>query len=407
MPAAGTIDPRAAISAPAPAAKTPRVTFVLPGLVLAAAAAYGAAYAASYGKETTDDAQVEGHVANVTVRVAGQVKRVLVEDNQLVQAGEVLVELDDRDYVARLSGARADLAAARASLVASETQLAVTVRTNDANLRQANGGMVQARAAYGTSRAAIAQAKADLAIAESRRDLARLDFTRSETLLRQGGVAQQELDTKKSLLEQAEATVEQAQARLQSAQEGHVNSSGNLTTAHGRLVAALGGPEQLEAARAQVGVAQARVEQAQAALDQAELNASFTQIRAATGGVVSRRTVEVGQMLSPDKPLMAIVPLDDVWVVANFKEDQVAAVAPGQAATVKVDAFGSRVFPAHVASLSAATGSRFALLPPDNASGNFTKVVQRVPVLVRLDAPASVPLRPGMSATVTALTPRR
>jgi membrane fusion protein (multidrug efflux system) len=148
----------------------------------------------------------------------------------------------------------------------------------------------------------------------------------------------------------------------------------------------------------------ARVEQAKSQLGLAELASSYAFVRAPHGGQISRRTVEVGQMVGPDKPLLSIVPLDDVWVVANFKEDQLAEMRPGEAATVTVDTFGSREFTGHVDSIAGASGARFALLPPDNASGNFVKVVQRVPVLVRLDPGARVDLRPGMSANVTVRT---
>jgi membrane fusion protein (multidrug efflux system) len=159
------------------------------------------------------------------------------------------------------------------------------------------------------------------------------------------------------------------------------------------------------AAAAQVELAQARVEQARAALEQAELNLSYTHIRSAVEGVVARRSVEPGQLVSPDRPLMAIVGLDDTWVVANFKEDQISNMQPGAVAEVEVDAFGGRTFKGHVDSLAGGTGSRFSLLPPDNASGNFTKVVQRVPVLIKLDPHPEVQLRPGLSAVATVMTP--
>jgi membrane fusion protein (multidrug efflux system) len=156
-------------------------------------------------------------------------------------------------------------------------------------------------------------------------------------------------------------------------------------------------------AQSAVKVAEARLLQARAAQRLAELNLSYATIRAPSSGVVARRTVEVGQMVSPERPLLAVVPLDDVWVVANFKEDQVAQMRPGQSARVHVDAFGRDV-DAHVDSLAAGTGSRFALLPPDNASGNFIKVVQRVPVLLRFDGDPGVELRPGLSCSVTVRT---
>ena len=177
-----------------------------------------------------------------------------------------------------------------------------------------------------------------------------------------------------------------------------------MESAQGRLAQAETGPEQLDAARAASGVAAARVEQALAALSLSELNLSYAKVKAPMRGVVSRRSVEPGQLVSPERTLLALVPPDDVWVVANFKEDQVREMRPGQKVEVKIDAYGRRVFAAHVESLAGASGSRFALLPPDNASGNFTKVVQRIPVLIRLEAPPDVPFRPGMSAFASVTT---
>ena len=166
-------------------------------------------------------------------------------------------------------------------------------------------------------------------------------------------------------------------------------------------MAAQAGPVQVESARAQLTLAQARAAQTDAAVAQAELNFSYATVRAEVAGTVARRTVEPGQAVSPDRPLLAIVGLDDTWVVANFKEDQLRQMRAGQKAEVHVDTFGGRAFAGHVDSFAPGTGSRFSLLPPDNASGNFTKVVQRVPVLVRLDQAPGVVLRPGMSATVS------
>ncbi|HVZ35371.1 MAG TPA: HlyD family secretion protein, partial [Polyangiaceae bacterium] len=222
-------------------------------------------------------------------------------------------------------------------------------------------------------------------------------------LVASDALSQAELDAKRAQFEQADAALAQARAVLSSAQASISNSSGTIASARGHLIAAESGPAQVEAAQAQVELARARVEQAQAALDQAELNLSYTRIRAGVSGEVARRSVEVGQLASPDRPLMAIVPLDDTWVVANFKEDQIAHIQPGQAAKISIDTYAQELS-GHVDSLAGGTGSRFSLLPPDNASGNFTKVVQRVPVLIRLDPHPGFTLRPGMSATARVLT---
>jgi membrane fusion protein (multidrug efflux system) len=370
--------------------------------VLMGAAALGAAtfYLFGRGTETTDDAQVEGHVATVAARVPGQVARVLVKDNQEVKAGDVLVELDDRDLAARLAAARADEQAARAQVRAAETQLALAETSSRSNLTVARGGLSQASALEGTTRAAIEQARADVTAAEARTGLARADLGRAQKLFDERAIAQAELDARKSAFDQADAALAQAEARHVSAEANLGNSRGSIETARGRLVAAEAGPVQVQSARAQLELAQARLAQSDAALAQAELNLSYTRVRAEVSGAVARRTVEPGQTVSPERPLMAIVALDDTWVVANFKEDQLRDMRAGQKAEVEVDAFGGRRFAGHVESFAPGTGSRFSLLPPDNASGNFTKVVQRVPVLVRLDGAPGVALRPGMSASV-------
>ena len=362
------------------------------------------AFLGGAGKETTDDAQIEGHVAYVAPHVGGQVKRVLVKDNQQVKAGDILVELDARDLNVRLASAKADLAAAKASLHSSETQLAVTKKSVDSNLVVARGGMAQAASVQGTARASIDQARAEVTVAESRQKLAQIDFDRTAQLFNSNVVAKSTFDSASATLEQANANITQAQARLKSAEASRQNSSGTIESARGRVIAAESGPEQIEAAQAAVELASAKLNQAEAALQQAELNVSYTQIKAEVAGVVSRRSVEVGQMASPEKPLLALVPLDDTWVVANFKEDQIAHMKPGQLAEIEVDAFDGQKLRGHIDSLASGTGARFSLLPPDNASGNFTKVVQRVPVLVRIDGVADLDLRPGLSAKVTVVT---
>jgi membrane fusion protein (multidrug efflux system) len=393
-------------AAPSSAEAKPRsrAKILLPVLVALAAAAGTASWGLTRGRETTDDAQVEGHVANVSPRVTGQVHRVLVKDNQRVEAGDVIVQLDDRDYAAKVAAARADAAAAEATLNAAETQLTLTAKSAESNLVIARGGLSQAAAVDGTTRAAIAQARADISSFESRRDLAKLELDRASQLLASNVVAQADYDQRKASFDQADAALVQARARLSSAQAGTINSVGTTESARGRLLSAQLGPEQVDAARAQVALARAKVDQARAALVQAELNLSYTTIKAETSGLVSRRSVEAGQTVSPDRPLMAIVPLDDTWIVANFKEDQLAQMKDGQSVKVTVDAYSGRTFHGHVDSLAAGTGSRFSLLPADNASGNFTKVVQRVPVLVRLDDAGEVAMRPGMSANVTVIT---
>lgn len=340
------------------------------------------------GTEATDDAFVEGHVVNIASRAAGQVVKVLVEDNQVVEAGQTLVELDPSELEARVQVAKADLAQA-------EAQLALTETNAQATLKQAKGALTQATSGLSSSQAQFRQAKADVVQARSREHLAQVELQRALQLKKEGVVAAAELDTHQSVYDQAKAQLEQAEARLRSAETGITGSAGGIEQAEGKLASANTAPVQVQAA-------QARVDQAKAALRLAEVNLAYAQVKSSVRGVVSRRTVEPGQVVAPGTPLMAIIPLDDVWVVANFKEDQIGEIKPGQVAEVKIDSFSGLSLEGRVASLAGATGSKFALLPPDNASGNFVKVVQRVPVLIRFKdlAHSGLTLRPGMSAYV-------
>jgi membrane fusion protein (multidrug efflux system) len=387
-----------------PATRRKRTPFLIAGLGVAAVLVSAIWYLLHLGRESTDDAQVEGRVMSVSARVPGQVLRVRVEDNQLVDAGDVLVELDPADYAAKADAARADVAAARAAADGARSTLALTEKTAPANLVQARGGLTAAAFSITSAQAAIEQAKADLAAAESRKSLAELNLKRARALVDANVLPAADLDLRQTELDAAAAQYEKERARVAAAQAGHAGSGGGLVLARGRLTGAQTAAEQVASARAALALAEARTLQADAALKLAALNLSYTTVRAPRRGVVSRRSVEEGQSVSPERPLLAIVPLDDVWIVANFKEDQLAEMRAGQNATVRLDTYGRRKFRGHLESIAGGTGARFALLPPDNATGNFVKVVQRVPVLIRLDGVPGVELRPGMSADVTVRT---
>jgi membrane fusion protein (multidrug efflux system) len=309
---------------------------------------------------STDDAQVDGHITPILPRIGGFVASVRIRDNQAVKAGDTLVTLDDRDYRARLAQTDADLAA-----------LIATVGSRK-DVGQAVAQLDQARAAAAAAAANVTQAEANAERASS-------DLERYRMLAARNIVSRQQLDA-------AEAASRADSALLLAAQ---------------RNASAAG--EQVTAATAALRAAAARVAAARAVRDLAALQVSYTVVTAPVSGVVSKKSVEVGQLVQPGQPLMAIVPLDDVWVVANLKETQIEHVEPGAPAEIKADAYPGRVFAGYVESLSPATGARFSLLPPDNATGNFTKIVQRIPVRVFLDAPADTlhPLRPGMSVDVT------
>lgn len=383
-----------------PARKTNRARTVAIALTTLALLSFGGYRLLTAGRESTDDAFVEGRVIPLAARVAGQVTKVWVIDNQQVEAGALLVELDPADLQARADVAWADLLSAQAQHDAAKAQLDLAEKNIEANLTQAQGGLGQAAGSVESSKASLEQARADVALAQSRLSLAETELKRSTTLVAANSVSQADFDNRKAQYDQAQASLDQAQARFLSTKANINASVGGVTLAKGRFLAAQTGPQQLAAARAALGVAAAKVKQAEAAKTLADLNRSYTTLRAPARGVVSRRNVEVGQLVDPARQLLAIVPLEDVWVVANFKEDQISQMTPGAKATVEIDSFSGHTLAAHVESLAGGTGSRFALLPPDNASGNFVKVVQRLPVLLRFDSPPEVPLRPGMSAYV-------
>jgi len=357
------------------------------------------------GKESTDDAQIEGHVVTVSVRIPGQVKKVLVEENQLVNAGDVIVEMDLEELKARLNVARAERSAAEASLALAQAQLTLTERTANAGIRQARGAVSQAAYGVTSSKAQLEQVQADIDAALSRRQLAAKELSRIKDLFAQGSVSQAELDARQAVAEQSNAALELAKARYESSRASISGNYGGVEQAQGRLVAALSAPQQVQAAEAQVQLSQARLDQSRAAERLAELNLSYGVVRAPVAGVVSRKNVEPGNLVAPERPILALVPLDDVWVVANFKEDQIGGMRSGQAVTIQVDGYSGIELSGHVESIAAGTGARFALLPPDNATGNFVKVVQRVPVRIRFDANKGLILRPGMSAAVTVRVP--
>jgi membrane fusion protein (multidrug efflux system) len=394
----------AAVISALPVQRRKRTPILIAGLAGAAVLFSAAWYLLHRGRESTDDAQIEGRVMSISARVAGQVLRVHVEDNQRVEAGDVLIELDPADYAAKVEAARADLAAARAAADGARSTVALTEKSAPATLLQARGGLTTASSSITSAQAAIDQARADLAAAESRKALAEANLARARTLVEAKVMPPADFDVKETERDAAAAEVERERARLASARAARAGSAGGVVLAQGRVSAASTAAEQVATARAALALADAKALQAEAAVKLAELNLSYATVRAPRGGVISRRSVEEGQMVSPDRPLLAIVPLDDVWIVGNFKEDQLAEMRPGQKATVRLDTYGRRKFHGHVDSIAGGTGARFALLPPDNATGNFVKVVQRVPVLIRFDGAPGVDLRPGMSADVSVRT---
>jgi len=312
---------------------------------------------------STDDAQVDGHITPISPRIGGFVVSIRVRENQQVRAGDTLVVLDDRDLRAKLAQADADLAQAIAS-VGSRGKVGQAVAQLD-----------QAKAAAAAAAATVLQRQADAEKANS-------DLERARALSARNIVSRQALDA-------AEAAARATAAQYTAAQRS-----------------AAAAEEQVTAAGAALTGSEARVAAARALRDVAALQLSYTVVTAPVSGVVSKKSVELGQLVQAGQPLMSVVPLEDVWVVANFKETQVADILPGAPAVISADAYPGRIFNGSVESLSPATGAKFSLLPPDNATGNFTKVVQRIPVRIRLEGQADTThlLRPGMSVDVTIRT---
>ena len=372
------------------------------------------------GRETTDDAQTEAHVIAISARVGGMVTAVLVKDNQTAESGATLVEIDPSDYQIAVDRAKAELADAEAAAKAAQSAVGVTSTSATSNETTAKGGIEQARASVDEAEKGIEAAKARLDSArssvrqvEANATKTAKDVDRLKGLLAKDEVSQQMydaavaaadaqragVDAAKGGVAEAEAGVRVAQSRLVQAQVGERQAQASLRNAETA-------PQQISAIQARAAAAEAHARQMRAQLAQAEINLGHATVKAPLKGLVSRKSVEAGQSIVAGQPLMAIIPLDEVWVTANFKETQLQQMRPGQRVTVKVDAIGGKEFNGKIDSIAAATGARFALLPPENATGNYVKVVQRVPVKILLD-PGQDPehlLRPGLSAEPTVYT---
>ncbi len=370
------------------APRRPRKRWLVLGAIALAIALGTGAYAwATHGKQSTDDAQVEADVVPIATRVAGVVKRVAVADDAHVHKGDPILELDDADFAARVQQAQAELETATAQAAAADAQAEVATAG-------ARGGFTSARAGVSGSSAALATARAGLARAQAEDHRAQLDLQRAKELRAANVVPQQKLDDAQAASDIAHAALLQARANLASAQS-------RIGEAEGRLAQTSPVQAAVEAAQANARLAHAREKSAQAALELAQLQLSYTKVYAQQDGQVTRLTAREGQMVQPGQPLAELVP-DATYLVANFKETQIGEMKPGQPVDVEIDAFPGKRLEGKVESLAGGTGARFSLLPPDNASGNFVKVVQRVPVRIAwVSVPPDVALRPGLSADVT------
>ncbi|MEX2146168.1 MAG: HlyD family secretion protein [Candidatus Rokuibacteriota bacterium] len=410
-----------------------RIVIVLAVLAMVAAVTFGGTMWYRFLTHvSTDDAYVEGTISPVSAKVGGHVVELLVRDNQAVRKGDVLLRVDARDYEARRDQLRAAVAVAEAGVRAARSEVPLVrdvtraqvdegraaLQSTLVGVKASESAVEEARARLEARRAATDAMRADVAAAESSERRAARELERMRSLVKDDFVSRRELDEAQAAhetasavreatqrrLAQTEKDIQQAEAELASRMLAIEGARQRVAESRGALARAEGQGHQVTVKDAEVLRAEAQLKEAQADLAVAELALEHTVVRAPLDGIVSRRAVEVGQIVQLGQPLLAIVPLHDVWVVANFKETQLTRVRPGMKAAVTIDSFPGKTFTGIVHSLSAGTGSRFSLLPPENATGNWVKVVQRVPVKILLEEKEignPQPLRAGMSAVVT------
>jgi membrane fusion protein, multidrug efflux system len=400
----------------------------------------------SSSHEETDNATVVGHIHNISPRIAGTVAAVGVQDNQSVRQGQTLFTLDPRDYQVKVQQAQAALLAAQRQAEVAQSNIAVTsqnaqgqttqaqgditgalasISTAQAALRESQSGVPVARAAVTSAEAGVESARAQVSQTDVNLEKLRADYERYSSLSQAGAISRQQFESAKAAynvaqaerrtavqgVQQAQATLAQsqqgvasAQAKVAQAQEGIASAQAGLSKSRGGLEQAKSTTLQTKVNQGQFSASQAAIAQAEVSLKDAQLQLSYTNITAPTSGVIGRKSVEVGQRVQPGTLTMAIVD-PNVWVTANFKETQLERMRPGEPVEVKLDSFPHHAFTGKVQSISPASGAQFTLLPPDNATGNFTKIVQRIPVKILLD-PRSVKgyesrVSPGMSAEVS------
>jgi membrane fusion protein, multidrug efflux system len=355
-------------------------------------------YFTSY--ESTDDAQVDGHINSVSARITGHVIKLNVQDNQYVQAGTVLVEIDPADYQVAYDRARADYADAQAGAVAAGVTVPITSVNTSSQISASEADVASARAGIQAAEQQFQAAKAQLQQADANNFKAQNDLGRYKQLVEKQEISQQQYDQAVAAAKASAAAVEAARANADAAEQQVIQARGRLVQAEANWRYANTAPKQLQVSKAKAQSALAEVQRMKANLDQAELNLRYTKVIAPVNGIVSNRTVEVGQNVAPGQELMKVINLDDIWITANYKETQLRDMKPGQRVTIEVDANG-RKYNGKVDSIAGASGARFSLLPPENATGNYVKVVQRVPVKIVLDPGSNNDhsLRPGLSVT--------
>jgi membrane fusion protein (multidrug efflux system) len=334
--------------------------------------------------ESTDDAQVNGHIMPLSARINGYVLEVPVIEGQLVHAGDVLVTIDPKDYKIAVEQAQATFADSQASAASSRFNVPITSVTTQSNLDSAGTAVLNAQAGLSAAEHNFESANAVLEQADANAARSDADLVRYGQLVAKEDISHQQYDQAVAAAKANRSGVVSASASVQAAEQAVRQAQGKLMQARADLRTAQTAPQQVSMTRAKADAANAQARERRAQLDQAELNLSYTVVRSPVTGIVGKKTVEVGQNVGIGQELVEVVPLDDVWVTANFKETQLAHMRPGQPVEIKVDAYG-RTWKAHVTNLGAGAGSVFSLLPPENATGNYVKVVQRVPVRIDFD----------------------
>jgi membrane fusion protein (multidrug efflux system) len=369
------------------------------------------------GRETTDDAQIDGPINPVAAKVSGQVSSIFIRDNQFVKAGTILIQIDPRDYQVALEKAQADLAAAQSAADAAQTHVPMISTTTSSQTSLADAAFEQVQAARDVAlkdvrveEAKMATTQARVRAAEASHTKAMQDLERMKLLIARDEISRQQYDAAVAAADATRAVLDSVKSEVEEASQAVAAAQARVLQAEARIKEALANqrasrtaPQQMAISRSNVKAALAKVKQAQATLTQAKLSLEYAQVKAPIDGFVSQKRVELGQFVQIGQPLLALVPIHKTWITANFKENQLEEMRPGQKAVISVDAYGGQRFEGHVDSIAAATGARFSLLPPENATGNYVKVVQRIPVKIVIDKDPddSSPLRPGLSVVAT------
>jgi membrane fusion protein (multidrug efflux system) len=397
IPTPAPNDPGEEIETPQPQSRRRGIAVVVVALLALVAVAI---WWRSTFTEDTDDAQVNGHLIQVSSRISGQVAKVYVDENQLVKAGDPIVELDPKDYQVAVENAEAALASAQANAAAANVNVPITTVNTGTNLTSADANLSGSHASVAQAQQQLDAARARVVEAKANDTKAQADLERYKPLVEKDVISKQQFDAAVAAADASKAALNDARATERAADEGVKVARERESQAQAGLKYAETGPQQVAAQAARAKQALAQVAQAQAQLDQAKLNLSYTKIVAPTAGIITRKSVEINQNLAPGQNLLTLVSLEGLWITANFKETQLRHMDAGQVATIEVDATG-KTYHGKVTQIGGATGSVLSLFPPENATGNYVKVVQRIPVRIDFTDLASEDpnheLRPGLS----------